>query len=159
MVGWGALLPAGSAERPSRDFMAGTGLFEGSSYHPQGAFRPSMYSLMRNLQPWFNAPSKVYLDRVHVPAISGRPGRLSVVDAGDCRRLRVTWDVSADRVAGVVLRRGSDRGEVLLSGTDRGTLHLDTRSAKGGTGDFVLMDSATGVVLDIEPTPLIRCTQ
>lgn len=159
MVGWGRMLPAGSAEHPSRDFTAGTGLFEGSSYHPAGAFRPSMYSLMRNLQPWFNMPSKVYLDRVHVPAMSGRPGRLSVVDAGDCRRLRVAWDVSAERVAGVVIRRGSDRGEVLLSGTDRGTLHLDTRSAKGGAGDFVLMDAATGAVLDIEPAPAVRCAQ
>lgn len=159
LVGWGAMLPAGLPERPSRDFTAGTGLFEGSSYHPQGAFRPSMYSLMRTLQPWFNAPSKVYLDRVHVPAISGRPGRLSVVDAGDCRRLRVAWDVSAEGVTGVVIRRGSDRGEVLLSGTDRGTLHLDTRSAKGAAGDFVLMDVATGAVLDIEPAPAVRCAQ
>jgi hypothetical protein len=158
-VGWGQMLPAGSAEHPSRDFTAGTGLFEGSSYHPAGAYRPSMYSVMRNLQPWFNMPSKVYLDRAHVPAISGRPGRLSVVDAGDCRRLRVTWDVSADRLAGVVLRRGSDRGEVLLSGADRGTLQLDTRSAKGAAGDFVLMDAATGVVLDIEPAPAVRCAQ
>lgn len=159
MVGWGQMLPAGSAERPSRDFTAGTGLFEGSSYHPEGAYRPSMYSLMRNLVPWFNAPSKVYLDRVHVPAMSGRPGRLSVDDAGDCRRLRVAWDVSAERVAGVVIRRGSDRGEVLLSGTDRGTLQLDTWSAKGAAGDFVLMDAATGAVLDIEPAPAVRCAQ
>lgn len=159
MVGWGRMLPAESAERPSRDFIAETGLFEGSSYQSGGVYRPSMYSLMRFLEPWFNAPSKAYLDRVHIPAMSGRLGRLTVDDAGDCRRLQVAWDVSVDSVTAVVIRRGSDRGEVLISGAAHGSFSFDLRGSKGQGDDFVLMDAATGAVLDVEPAPLARCTQ
>jgi hypothetical protein len=159
MVGWGEMLRLGSEARPSRDFMAGTGLFEGSSYTVAGVFRPTVHSVMRYVEPWFNAPSKVHLDRVHVPALSGRPGRLTAQDAGDCRRVRVSWDASVDGVSGVVIRRGGDRGDVLLSGPALGTFSVDPRNGKGRGGDFVLMDAATGAVLDIEPAPTARCTQ
>lgn len=47
---------------PSRNLDVSLGVYEGADYYQGGAYRPSYESIMRNLSPMFNAPSRAALE-------------------------------------------------------------------------------------------------
>ncbi len=74
---------APDSPRPNRSLDGMLGVFEGAHYYSGGAYRPSFESTMRNLHPFFHAPSRAALEE----ALHLRTGTRHSVDDGErCQR-------------------------------------------------------------------------
>ncbi|HKE49160.1 MAG TPA: M64 family metallopeptidase [Rhodanobacteraceae bacterium] len=60
-IPWAQWLEPGFA-MPTRNLDVALGVYEGADYYPGGAYRPSYASIMRDLSPLFNAPSRAALE-------------------------------------------------------------------------------------------------
>jgi hypothetical protein len=83
-IPWANWLASGS-QIPSSDLDGSVGVYEGAMLYLGGAYRPSYRSIMRNLAPLFNAPSRAALET----AIHARTGEWhdEADDSGRCARL------------------------------------------------------------------------
>ncbi|MBI2398335.1 MAG: hypothetical protein HYV17_11105 [Xanthomonadales bacterium] len=62
LIPWRDLLPEADAAVPTLHRDGSLGVYEGSSYFQNGAYRPSMDSTMRFNRPFFNTPSRLALE-------------------------------------------------------------------------------------------------
>lgn len=83
-IPWASSLAPGS-NIPSSNIDGSVGVYEGAAYFPGGAYRPTYRSIMRDLTPLFNAPSRAALEM----AVHTRTGEWhDEADAsGRCARL------------------------------------------------------------------------